>query len=74
MASKTERARLEEFLYGQISNLATLHETLTTVRCHRPKNAIHTIEDVPATGDNRFGKYWLRTLILMRQSRELVYH
>jgi hypothetical protein len=60
MASKTERARLEEFLYGQISDLATLNETLTAVRCHRPKNAIHTIEDVSATGDNRFWKYWLR--------------
>jgi hypothetical protein len=44
-----ERARLDEFLYQKLSDLAACHEILVSVRLHRPQNKARYIEEVKAT-------------------------
>jgi hypothetical protein len=42
-----ERARLDEILYQQLSDLAAFHEFLMSVRCHRPQNTSANLPDIP---------------------------
>jgi hypothetical protein len=41
-----ERARLDEFIYQKLSDLAACHEILVSVRLHRPQNKARDIEEV----------------------------
>jgi hypothetical protein len=52
-----EKGRLDEIIYQHLSDLATCHEMLVSIRLHRPQNTARMIEEVVAT-ENREG--WKR--------------
>lgn len=41
-----EKARVDEFLYQKLSDLAACHEMLVSVRLHRPQNVAREIDEV----------------------------
>ncbi|KAI1770070.1 hypothetical protein F4818DRAFT_434334 [Hypoxylon cercidicola] len=60
-----ERARLDEVLYKNLSDLSTCHEMLVAVRLSRPQNKARYIDEV-IVSDDRDRDAWKR----MRQAKE----
>lgn len=54
-----ERARLDEMIYRNLSDISTCHEMLVSVRLHRPQNRPRDIEEVEQS-ENREGWKQLR--------------
>jgi len=56
-ANSKEKGRLDEIIYQHLSDLATCHEMLVSIRLHRPQNTARMMQEVKAT-ENREG--WKR--------------
>ncbi|MCJ1241964.1 hypothetical protein MMC14_009971 [Varicellaria rhodocarpa] len=51
-----ERARVDDVLYRKLSDLAAFHETLVSVRLHRPQNKARDIDEVIKSEDREAWK------------------
>lgn len=53
-----EKARVDEFLYQKLSDLAACHEMLVSVRLHRPQNVARDIDEVLQSENRVAWKGW----------------
>ena len=53
-----EKARVDEFLYQKLSDLAACHEMLVSVRLHRPQNVARDIDEVVQSENRVAWKAW----------------
>lgn len=53
-----EKARVDEFLYQKLSDLAACHEMLVSVRSHRPQNVARDIDEVLQSENRVAWKGW----------------
>ena len=64
-----ERARVDEVLYGTLSDLAAYHEMLVSVRLSRPQNKARDIDEVLKSDDREAWKAYSLSLSLLPKDK-----